>query len=71
MNTKHINEQAIDSLNTYFNDHQSNKTLKPNERLLNQVEIKNIVKKEIQAKEKKLNPLKYFEKILLLKLRRH
>lgn len=62
MNTKHINEQAIDSLNTYFNDHQSSKTLKPNERLLNQVEIKNIVKKEIQAKEKKIESLEVLRK---------
>lgn len=60
MNTQQISQQAISSLNTYFND--NNKNLKIDEHLLDQEQITDIVKEKIEAQEAKIASLEVLRK---------
>lgn len=60
MNTQQISQQAISSLNTYFND--NNKNLKIDEQLLDQEQITDIVKEKIEAQEAKIASLEVLRK---------
>lgn len=62
MNTQQINEQAISSLNTYFNDNKNSKNLKVDDRLLDKDQITGIVKDKIQAHEAKIASLEVLRK---------